>query len=303
MGQHCPLCPSAPSAPSRIGIFVCRCGGEIGDLVDVDAVAAEVHGWPGVAFAESIPFACHEEGAAAIRQAIVEAGLDRVVLAACSCCSLDKVCDSCTYQRVRCKVQTSDVKRETSNVKCQMAGGFEFVNIREQCAWVHADQPAAAAAKARNLIASAVAKVRQDEARARTVVPLDKSVLVVGNGISSAVCADTLKAQGFRVFRTESPPLSVRGSIGNFTAVMPESGGERELRIGAMVLASEGELDIGYWGLEIGNPGVFSYDLEDGRDRQVWGLAVAARVAALLGKGWAVVEPIVAAVDATRCRA
>ena len=78
-------------------------------------------------------------------------------------------------------------------------------------------------------------------------------MLVVGNGIAGAVCAEALQAQGFQVFRSEPPPLTVRGSVGNFTAIMPESGGERELRIGAIVLASEGELDIG-------NPGVFAYD-------------------------------------------
>jgi len=291
-----PAFPFLP-APSRIGVFVCRCGGEISDVVDVEALVVEARRWPGVAFARSIPFACHQEGAAAIQQAIVEAGLDRVVLAACSCCSLDQVCDSCTYQRVRCKLQTSNVKRETSV-------GYEFVNIREQCAWIHADEPERATAKARSLIASAVAKVRQDEARVRSIVPLDKSVLVVGNGMSGAVCADTLTAQGFRVFRSESPPLSVSGSLGNFTAVMPEPGGE--LMVGAIVLPPEDELEVGSWKLEVGSLGIFpppsniQYPISN---PQVWGLAVASRVAALLARGWTVVEPVVAQVNPARCRA
>jgi heterodisulfide reductase subunit A-like polyferredoxin len=209
------------------------------------------------------------------------------VLAACSCCSLDQVCDSCTYQRVRCKLQTSNVKRETSV-------GYEFVNIREQCAWVHADEPAAATTKARSLIASAVAKVRRDEARARGVVPLEQSVLVVGNGVAGAACADALQAQGLRVFRSEAPALSVSGSVGNFTAVMPERG--EELRVGAIVLASEADL-------EVGGLGVFAYDPDNGHAPQVWGMATASRIGALLGQGWAVVEPIIAQVDAGRCRA
>lgn len=295
--------PSAPSfsllspTPSRIGVFVCRCGGEIGDVVDVDVVVGESRRLHGVAFASDIPFACHEEGAEAIQRAIAEENLDWAVLAACSCCSLDQVCDSCTSQRVRCKLQTSNVKRETSNVKRQMAAGFEFVNIREQCAWVHADEPDRATAKARDIVASAVAKVRQGEARARGVVPLDKSVLVVGNGIAGAVCADALTAQGFRVFRSEVPPLSVSGFLGDFTAVMPEPGGE--LRVGAIVLLSEDELEVGGRRLEVGSLGIFPLI----SNPQVWGLATASRVAALLGKGWAVVEPIVAQVDTVRCRA
>jgi heterodisulfide reductase subunit A len=182
---------------------------------------------------------------------------------------------------VRCKLQTLNSELQT---------GFEFVNIREQCAWVHADEPDRATAKARDIVASAVAKVRQGEARARGVVPLDKSVLVVGNGIASAVCADALKAQGFRVFRSEAPPLTVRGSLGNFTAVMPEPGGE--LRVGAIVLPPEDEFQypIPYPQFPISNP-------------QVWGLATASKIAALLSKGWAVVEPTIAQVDPARCRA
>jgi NADPH-dependent glutamate synthase beta subunit-like oxidoreductase/Pyruvate/2-oxoacid:ferredoxin oxidoreductase delta subunit len=292
-----PPIPSFPSlpAPSRIGVFACCCGGEIGDVVDVEAVVTEARRWPGVTFARSIPFACHQEGAEAIQQAIVEAGLDRVVLAACSCCSLDQVCDSCTYQRVRCKLQTLNSKLQT---------GFEFVNIREQCAWVHADEPERATAKARSLIASAVAKVRQDEVRVRSVVPLDQSVLVVGNGMASEVCADALTAQGFRVFRGESPPLAVSGSLGNFTAVMPEPGGE--LRVGAIVLPPADNLEVGSWKLEVGSPSIYpppsniQYPISN---PQVWGLAMASKVAALLGKGWTVVEPVVAQVDPARCRA
>jgi len=321
-----PVFPSLP-APSRIGVFVCRCGGEIGDVVDVDAVVSEIRRLPGVAFANDIPFACHEEGAASIQRAIVEAGLDRVVLAACSCCSLDQVCDSCTYQRVRCKRETSNVKRETSNVKRETSNvkretsnvkretsnvkretsvGYEFVNIREQCAWVHAGEPVAATAKARSLIASVVAKVRQDEARVRSTVPLDQSVLVVGNGRAGVACADALRAQGFRVFQSEAPPLAVSGSLGNFTAVVLAQGGQRELRVGAVVLTPEAELEVGSWELEVGRRGIFpppsniQYPISN---PQVWGLAVASRVAALLGKGWTVVEPVVAHVDPARCRA
>jgi NADPH-dependent glutamate synthase beta subunit-like oxidoreductase/NAD-dependent dihydropyrimidine dehydrogenase PreA subunit len=287
--------PSLP-APSRIGVFVCRCGDEIGAVVDVDTVLSETRRLPGVVFASNLPFACHQEGAEAIQRAIVEAGLDRVVLAACSCCSLDQVCDSCTYQRVRCKLQTSFVKRETSV-------GYEFVNIREQCAWVHAAEPDRATAKARSLIASAVAKVRQDEARARRVISLDQSVLVVENGVAGVVCADALVTQGLRVFRSKAPPLSVSGSVGNFTAVMPEPGGE--LRVGAIVLPSEdeGKLDIGYSILEVGSRGIFVCDPDDVHAPEVWGMATASRVAALLGQGWAVIEPIVAQVDPARCRA
>jgi NADPH-dependent glutamate synthase beta subunit-like oxidoreductase/NAD-dependent dihydropyrimidine dehydrogenase PreA subunit len=308
-----PSFPAPAAVPSRIGIFVCRCGHEIGAVVDVDAVVSETRRLPGVVLVDDLSFACHEEEAMAIQRAIVEAGLDRVVLAACSCCSLDQVCDSCTYQRMRCKRQTSNVKRETSsvkretlNVKRETSAGFEFVNIREQCAWVHAGEPVGATAKARSLIASAVAKVRRGEARVRSTISLDRSVLVIGDGAAGAICANALQAQGLRVFRSEDPPLAVSGSLGNFTAVMPESGAE--LQVGAIVLALAGEdnLEPGTWNLKLGNPGIFPplSNLQSPiSNPQIWGLAMASRVAALLSKGWTVVEPIVAQVNPTRCRA
>jgi ferredoxin len=121
-------------------------------------------------------------------------------------------------------------------------------------------------------------------------------VLVVGNGIAGATCADALQAQGLRVFRSEALPLSVSGSLGNFTAVVPELGDE--LRVGAIVLTAADEADLGVGGL-----GVFAYDPGDGHAPQVWGMATASRVAALLSRGWAVVEPIIAQVDVGRCRA
>ena len=36
----------------RIGIFVCECGGNIGDVVDVKAVVEAVKNWEGVAVAK-----------------------------------------------------------------------------------------------------------------------------------------------------------------------------------------------------------------------------------------------------------
>ena len=88
---------------SRIGVFVCRCGDEIDSILDVDALAEMASGLPGVVHAQALPFSCQPETVVTIQEAVAAHGLDRVILAACSCCALDQVCYSCTYQRVRCK--------------------------------------------------------------------------------------------------------------------------------------------------------------------------------------------------------
>ncbi len=97
--------PPSPSvaAPARIGVFVCQCGGEISDVVDTEAVCRRAAQWPGVVHSQTLAFSCSPEAAQAIRDAAQAHALDGIVLAACSCCTLDQVCYSCTYQRVRCK--------------------------------------------------------------------------------------------------------------------------------------------------------------------------------------------------------
>jgi len=133
----------------RVGVFVCHCGGYIGEVIDVAEVCREASRLSGVAHTQEIPYACLVEGAESIHRAIAAHNLNRAVLAACSCCSLDQICYSCSYQRVRSKVNL---------LRCPST--FEFVNIREHCALVHAGEPEGATEKASDLIASAVARAR-----------------------------------------------------------------------------------------------------------------------------------------------
>ncbi|HDR14757.1 MAG TPA: 4Fe-4S dicluster domain-containing protein, partial [Desulfobacteraceae bacterium] len=68
----------------RIGVFVCHCGINIGGVVDVPAVRDYARGLPGVVYAGDNPFSCSQDTQQAIRDAIAEHGLNRVVIAACT---------------------------------------------------------------------------------------------------------------------------------------------------------------------------------------------------------------------------
>src|SRR5512142_108611 len=68
----------------RIGVFICHCGGNIADVVDVERVAAEMRALPGVALSTTQMFLCSDPGQALIEQKVKELGLNRVVVAACS---------------------------------------------------------------------------------------------------------------------------------------------------------------------------------------------------------------------------
>jgi heterodisulfide reductase subunit A-like polyferredoxin len=81
----------------------------------------------------------------------------------------------------------------------------EFVNIREQCAWVHKDDPAGATRKAVELIVAGVA-------RAKGIIPatqeerhLESSVLVLGAGLSGLAAASALLSQGYSVALVSGP--------------------------------------------------------------------------------------------------
>ncbi|RPJ63542.1 MAG: disulfide reductase, partial [Acidobacteria bacterium] len=106
----------------RIGVFVCHCGGNISDVVDVARVAASVRDMPGVVLATTHMFVCSDPGQALIEQKIKEQGLTRVVVAACSP-TLHQV----TFRRT--------VERAGLNQFL-----FEHVNIREHVSWVVEDK-------------------------------------------------------------------------------------------------------------------------------------------------------------------
>jgi ferredoxin len=304
-----------PAAAPRVGAFVCRCGDKIGGALDVDALVNSAEGLPGVVYAQDLFFSCQQDAATIIQQAVTDHRLNRVVLAACSCCSLDQVCYSCTTQRVRCKTNLGVLAADSTRLRetyADMFPRFEFVNIREHCAWSHPDDPAAATAEGERLIAATVAKVNLLPPAARRVIQLDSRVLVAGDGAAAGVCADALVAQGFAVTRSGEVPSAVVGSPGRFTATWGGNGNQHQVAVDAVVLAPSEAEQLGKLRDAVGIgestnsltarlTGVFVCP-PDGR-AEVMGMAVAAKVAALLGSGQMVAEYNVARVDPQRCRA
>ncbi|MFB0537988.1 MAG: 4Fe-4S binding protein, partial [Anaerolineae bacterium] len=268
-----------------------------------------------VVYAQDLSFSCQQEEAAIIQQAVTDHQLNQVVLAACSCCSLDQVCYSCTTQRIRCKTNLGVLAADSAKLRetyADVSPRFEFINIREHCAWLHSDDPATATAEAERLIAAAVAKVNLLPPAARPVIQLDTRVLVAGDGAAAMACADALVAQGFAVTRSEEVPSAVVGSPGRFTATWGGNGNQRQVEADAVVLAPSeaGQLSrlrdaVGIaestTSLTARLTGVFVCPPDGQAD--VMGAAVAAKAAALLGSGQMVAECNVARVDPQRCRA
>ncbi|MFH1486665.1 MAG: 4Fe-4S binding protein, partial [Chloroflexota bacterium] len=142
-----------------------------------------------VAFSGGIGYACTQEAAEQIKDTTTKHGLTHVVLAACSCCGLDQICFSCSDRRVLCK---SNLLSEN-----ELGVTYEFINIREHCAWVHRDRPEEASAKAKTLIRAGVARVRLNRLSAGGMLAVERSALVVGDGLGGMQAASHLSAMGF----------------------------------------------------------------------------------------------------------
>ncbi len=308
-----PVMAAAPMAfapgAARIGLFVCQCNGQICDVVDTDAVARAAAKWPGVTYTQVLPQSCSEESAAAIYQAAAEQNLNRVVLAACSCCTADQVCYSCTYQRVRCKDNLLGQRFDRGNPL------FEFVNIREQCAWTHEDDPAAATGAAAAMIGAAVAHARQSAARAAAPLPLDQIVLILGDGPAADSCHGALSAQRIQAVRLDGAPRQIRQTPDHFTATVE---GGAQWKGSALVLAPRDEVEFARLQASFGpagrqpraqapwdpvgthRPGVFFCD--PAADPALSGMAAASRAAAWLGHQHPRAGAVTYQVEPLRCR-
>ncbi|MEN8255229.1 MAG: CoB--CoM heterodisulfide reductase iron-sulfur subunit A family protein, partial [Verrucomicrobiota bacterium] len=68
----------------KIGVFICHCGGNISDYVDVKAVAEAVENEPGVVVSKNHMFTCSDSAQQEIIDDVEELKLDGLVIASCS---------------------------------------------------------------------------------------------------------------------------------------------------------------------------------------------------------------------------
>jgi len=169
----------------RIGIFICHCGINIGGYVDVPQVTEYAKTLPNVAYAENNLYTCSSDTQDRIKAAIKEHNLNRVVVASCT---------PRTHEPL-----FQETMREAGLNKYL----FEMANIRDQCSWVHMNEPEQATEKARDLVSMAVAKARLKESLKPQLIPVNSSALVVGGGVAGMVSALTLADEGFKVHLVE----------------------------------------------------------------------------------------------------
>ena len=169
----------------RIGVFICHCGINIGGVVDVPAVVEYASTLENVLHTEPNLYTCSSEGLESIKSAIKEHGLNRVVVASC----------------------TPRTHEPLFRATCEEAGLnpylFEFVNIRDQCSWVHMHEPELATEKAKDLVRMGVAKAARLEPLEELTSDVIPSAVVIGAGISGMTAALSIAKNGFYVHLIE----------------------------------------------------------------------------------------------------
>ncbi len=169
----------------RIGIFVCHCGVNIAGVVDVKAVRDYAASLPGVVLYEDPLYSCSQDALKGIAEKIRDNNLNRVVIAACS---------PRTHE---------PLFQETLRSVGLNPALVEMANIRDQCAWVHAQEPEAATEKAKDLVRMAAAKARLLTPLEQPTVDVTPGALVLGGGAAGMSAALSIADQGYKVVLVE----------------------------------------------------------------------------------------------------
>ncbi len=165
----------------RIGVLVCDCGINIAGTIDVPAVVEYSKSLKNVEYAEEGKYACSADCQERIKDLIKEHNLNRFVVASCT-------------PRTHEPLFQSTIKEAGLNPYL-----FEMANIRDQCSWIHMNEPERATKKAKDLVRMAVAKSRLLEPLYESKLPVTHSAVVIGGGISGMTAALDIASQGFKV--------------------------------------------------------------------------------------------------------
>ena len=169
----------------RIGVYVCHCGGNISDHVNVKEVADALMQEPGVAVSRTHMFTCSDASQQEMIDEIKEKNLDGLVIASCS----------------------PKLHMFTFRGMAQRAGlnpyQYVHVNLREQCSWAHTGDKVGATQKGIHLVRAGVAKCALTHPLTAIRIDTQPRVLVVGAGVAGMRAAIALAGMGLSVFIVE----------------------------------------------------------------------------------------------------
>jgi len=185
----------------KIGVYICECGPNIADKVDIAKVINAVSSIDGVVVAERYKLLCSAEGKRFLKEEIKKHALTHLVVAACSPKQHEQ-----TFMEV-----------------CEKAGInpylFQLANIREQCAWITEDKDEATE-KAIRLTRAAIKRVCHHSPLEKKELECNTDVLVIGGGIAGIETSLQLASPDRKIYLVEKSS-SLGGLLTNFDKTFP----------------------------------------------------------------------------------
>ena len=235
-----------------IAALICKCGPNIGGLLDINELAEYTASLPYVHQVELTPFGCD---GVKIREMLRSKAFNRVLVGGCS---------PKTHEEVFA------IHTEGGGINRYL---MEMVNLRNHCTWVHSKDPKEATEKAKTLMRMGARRVALQEPLEDIHIPVSPAALVIGGTPSGVACALKLAQADLRVYLVEkesglnavkanqskfvsrlidalakldnariftgSELGAVQGYLGNFNAEIITVDGKEEIEIGSIVIATD----------------------------------------------------------------
>jgi heterodisulfide reductase subunit A len=183
---------------TRTGVVVCRCGINIGNIVDVPDVVEYAKTLPNVVLAKEEVYACSTDSLEGIANLVKEHNLNHMVVASCT---------PRTHE---------PLFRETLMEAGLNPYLFELANIREHCSWVHQNNKEEATKKAKDIVRMSVSRANLLQPLYQEKIEFNKDALVIGGGIAGMTSALDIAEKGFKVTLLEKES-ELGGMLRNFT--------------------------------------------------------------------------------------
>jgi len=231
--------------------MICRCGPNIGGLLDIDELAEYTASLPYVNKVELTPFGCD---GVRIREMLGSKQFNRVLVGGCS---------------PKTHGDVFAMHTEGGGINPYL---MEIVNLRNHCTWVHSSDKKEATEKAKTLMRMGAGRVALQEPLEDIHVTVSSAALVIGGNPSGVACALKLAQADLQVYLVEKESDlkavkanqskfvsrlieeldqaenakvytgaelgAVQGFMGNFNAEIITAAGKEKVDIGAIVIAT-----------------------------------------------------------------
>ena len=177
----------------KSGLFICSCNESLGNIDVMKELAKFGAGFDEVVYSEVLPSACHPDGSKTLAETVERKGITRVVLAACSCCTLDMICTACNDQRLRCKGNLFNKQGLDPSI-------FEMINLKNFMTSRRNMDLQGVLEGGKNMIECALSRVKFQEKLPGQYEALEKTVAVIVATLEGLTAGLYLEEMGYQVY-------------------------------------------------------------------------------------------------------